>query len=69
MNDCRKRHTNLGMVWVDYKKVYNMIPHSWIVESLKLANVTDNVISFIERSMNNWNINLSSSGEFWQMLK
>ena len=26
MNDWMKRHTNLGMVWVDYKKAYNMIP-------------------------------------------
>ena len=27
LNDCNKRHTNLGMVWNDYKKDY-MIPHS-----------------------------------------
>ena len=27
LNDCKKRHTNLGMVWNDYKKDY-MIPHS-----------------------------------------
>ena len=49
MNDCRKRHTNLAMAWVDYKKVYDMIlPHSWIIESLKFTNVADNVIKFIE---------------------
>ena len=29
--DCRKRHTNLGMRWVDYKKAYDMFPHSWIL--------------------------------------
>ena len=64
MNDCRKRHTNLGMAWVDYKKAYDMIPHSWIIKSLKLANVSDNIVNFIERSMKSWNINLSSNGEF-----
>ena len=37
LNDCRKRHTNLGMAWVDYKKAYDMVPHSWILESLELA--------------------------------
>ena len=26
MNDCRKRHANLSMGWVDYKKAYDMIP-------------------------------------------
>jgi len=59
MNDCRKRHTNLAMAWVDYKKAYDMIPHSWIIESLEFTNVADNVIKFIERSMKSWNVNLS----------
>ena len=27
LTDCKKRHTNLGMVWNDYRKDY-MIPHS-----------------------------------------
>ena len=27
LNDCRKRHTNLGMAWIDYKKGYDMAPH------------------------------------------
>ncbi|XP_063592543.1 uncharacterized protein LOC134769733 [Penaeus indicus] len=64
LNDCRKRHTNLGMAWIDYKKAYDMVPHSWILESLELANVADNVISFIMRSMRNWNVDLTSCGEF-----
>ena len=64
MNDCRKGHTNIAMAWVDYKKAYDMTPHSWIIESLKFANVADNIINFIERSMKSWNINLSSNGEF-----
>ena len=28
LNDCKKRHTNLVMAWIDYKKAYDMIPHS-----------------------------------------
>ena len=51
MNDCRKRHTNLAMAWVDYKKAYNMIHNSWIAESLKFTNVANNIIKFIERLM------------------
>ena len=30
LNDCKKRHTNLGMAWIDYKKAYDMIRHSRI---------------------------------------
>jgi len=69
MNDCRKRHTNLAMAWVDYKKAYDMIPHSWIIESLEFTNVADNVIKFIKRSMKSWNVNLSSNGEFLANVK
>ena len=28
LNNCKKRHTNLGMAWIVYKKAYDMIPHS-----------------------------------------
>ena len=57
------------MAWVDYKKAYDMIPHSWIIESLKLTNLADNVIKFIERSMKSWNVNLLSNGEFLANVK
>ena len=32
LKDCRKRHSNLAMAWIDYLKAYDMVPHSWIVE-------------------------------------
>ena len=51
LNDCRKRHTNLGMAWIDYKKDYDMVPHSRIQESLQLSGVVNNVVEFIARSM------------------
>ena len=44
LRDCRKRHTNLGMAWVDYKKAYHEVPHSWILESLELVQVFDNIL-------------------------
>ena len=28
LHDCMKRHTNLGMAWIDYKKACDMVPHS-----------------------------------------
>ena len=40
LSDCRKRHTNLGMAWIYYKKTYGMVFHSWILESLELVQVS-----------------------------
>ena len=27
LHGCRKGHTNLGMVWIDYKKAYDTVSH------------------------------------------
>ena len=36
LKDCRKRHTNLSMAWVDYKKAYDLVPHNWIIGCMKM---------------------------------
>ena len=28
LKDCKKRHTNLSMAWIDYRKAYDLVPHS-----------------------------------------
>ena len=63
LRDCRKRHTNLGMAWIDYKKVYDIDTHSSILESLEFVQVSDNILEFVKRSMANWQTELTSRGE------
>ena len=55
LNDCKKIHTNLGIAWIDYKKAYDMIPHSWILQSLVLVKISENIFEFIRGSIKNWN--------------
>ena len=62
LTDCKKPQKNLAMAWVDYKKAYDMVPHSWIIEFLKMVQVPQNVITFIQRSMRNWKTELTSCG-------
>ena len=33
--EVKRRRKNLAIAWIDYKKAYDMIPHSWILEYLK----------------------------------
>ncbi|XP_067951793.1 uncharacterized protein [Watersipora subatra] len=47
----RRRHTNLAMAWIDYKKTYASIPHSWILEYLSMYNVHPALVAFIKMSM------------------
>ena len=36
MKDCKVRKTNLGMAWIDYRKAFDMVPHSWILECMSM---------------------------------
>ena len=64
LRDCKKRHTNLAMAWVDYRKAYDMVPQSWIVECMEIFGIAENVKAFLTGSMSNWKTKLTSSGEY-----
>ena len=61
--DCKKRHKNLTMAWIDYKKAHNMVPHSWIIACLGLYGISNSISSFLERSMTNWRVQRTSCRE------
>ena len=42
LKDCKRRSANLAMAWIDYRKAYDMIPHSWISEYLEVFGVAEN---------------------------
>ena len=37
LKNCRRRLTNLSMAWIDYRKAYDMVPHSWILKCLEMV--------------------------------
>ena len=41
-----------------YKKAYDMVPHSWIIATMGMVGLADNIIAIIKESMNKWKINL-----------
>ena len=51
---------NSAMAWIDHKKAYDMVPHSWIVESLDLFGVAENIKSLFVNSMEKWKVMLCS---------
>ena len=51
--DAKKRKRNLSVMWIDYKKAYDSIPHSWIIEVLKLYKINKHIINFITQTMKN----------------
>ena len=63
LKDCNKRHTKLSIAWIDYKKAYDFVPHSWINECMELYGIADNVKNFLVKSMEQWKLSLTSNGE------
>ena len=51
------------MAWIDYRKAYDMMPHSWIEECLEMFGVAINVRQFILSSMKKWKTELTSRGQ------
>ena len=62
LKDCSKRRTNVAMAWIDYRKTYDFVPHSWIIECLYMLGIADNVRTFLEKNMKRWKILLTSNG-------
>ena len=50
------------MAWIDYRKAYDFVPHSWILECLNMLGIAENVRSFLEKSMKKWKLQLTSNG-------
>ena len=52
--DCKTRHRRLSMAWVDYKKAYASVPHSWLLQCLQLHKISRVLYSFLSRVMKSW---------------
>ena len=60
---------NLAMVWIDYKVNFDMVSQSWIINCLKMYKILDEVINFIEKTMNTWRVELTAGGRSWTETK
>ena len=51
IKEVKSRNENLAMAWIDCKKDYDMVPHSWIIECLDFFGVAENIKSLSVNSM------------------
>ena len=63
MKHAKRNQRNLRMTWIDYKKAYDSILHSWILKSMGLVGVATNITSFMEKAVKTWNTTLTINGE------
>ena len=59
LDEVKKNRRNLYMMWFDYKKAFDSVPHDWIIKALKLAKVPDEIVKTVMNLMETWSTQLS----------
>ena len=54
VRNSRRRKINLNMAWIDFRKAYDMVPHSWILKTLELVGRARTIVELLKRSMKSW---------------
>ena len=62
IRNCKRRLTGLGMAWIDYKKAFDFLPHTWILECLDMFGAAKNIQNLIANSMEHWSTRLTAGG-------
>ena len=63
LNESKNKRKNLAMALINYKKAYNMVSQSWIINCLKMYKISHETINFIEKNMKNWRVELTAGGK------
>ncbi|KAJ8039802.1 Retrovirus-related Pol polyprotein from type-2 retrotransposable element R2DM [Holothuria leucospilota] len=61
--DSRTRRTNLTVAWIDYQKAYDSVPHSWIIEAMRMHKLDPKICTLIEQTMPYWTTDLTANGQ------
>ena len=54
LKECKSKRKNLSSAWIDYRKAFDSIPHSWIIKALQMYKVPPSLTSYIRHSMSTW---------------
>ena len=63
LNESKTRRRNLVMAWIDKKKAYDMVPQNWILHCLKMYKIPDQIVQFIEKTMQTWRVESTEGGQ------
>ena len=69
LNESKTSRKTLTIVWIDYRKATDMVPQRWILNCLKMYKITDQVVQFIEKTMQTWRIELTTGGKSLEEVK
>lgn len=60
INDVERRKRNISMVWIDYRKAFDSVLHSWIIKAFEIYKVHPKFAEFSKTNMKMWAIKIIS---------
>ena len=54
VENCHSRSTKLSIAWIDYRKAFDSVPHSWIEKCLETLKISPVLRNFLSHSMRMW---------------
>ena len=63
LKNSRRRKTSLHVAWIDYKKAFDSLPHSWMAKCLEIVGVRGNIRQFLRVAMASWKTELTVNGQ------
>ena len=58
LKQVKKYKTNLFTMYIDYKKAYDSVPHSWLLHVLSIYKIHPTIIQFLDKVMQTWTTQL-----------
>ena len=58
-----QKKRNLSMCFIDYKKAFDSLPHTYLIEILRLYGISNNIITTLKHLMSIWNVKLHLGGQ------
>lgn len=63
LEDCVGNGKNLCLGWIDYKKAYDSVPHSWLLKSLELVGTPTPILDLCRKLISTWTTTLILNGK------
>nr|CAI5864221.1 unnamed protein product [Callosobruchus analis] len=58
MEQTRKENRNLHTCFIDYKKAFDSVPHSWLIKILRIYKINPGLRLFLTKTMESWRTNI-----------
>lgn len=58
MDHAKTRCRNMSVSWVDYRKAFDSVPHSWLIRVLEIYRVDEVIIRLLTHLMSRWRTQL-----------